>query len=98
MRTARLLPLAIVSAVLLWAGSALADPILDFGVIAPTPGTISYAGGASPLVGSGIQVDNVVGLSTPLNNGVLRNLFSAVLNFSTGASNGPWSWAGGPRT
>jgi len=98
MRTARLLPLAIVSAVLLWAGSAFADPILDFGVVAPTPGTVSYAGGVSPLVGTSIQVDNVIGLSTPLNNGTLRNLFSAVLNFTTGASNGPWSWGGGPST
>ncbi|HEU0049207.1 MAG TPA: hypothetical protein VFQ43_16575, partial [Nitrososphaera sp.] len=49
-----------------------ADPIIDFGLVAPTGGTISYAGGAAPLLGTNIQVDNVVGLDTPDHNGWLR--------------------------
>src|SRR5262245_13515132 len=66
------------------AGSVWADPFLDFGIVAPTPGTISYAGGANPLVGTGIEVDNVTGLGTPLNNGVTIGLVGFALNFTTG--------------
>lgn len=66
--------------------AAQAIPILDFGVVAPNPPTasISYAGGASPLVGTGIVVDEVVGIDTPLNNGVVRALTSGLLTFTTG--------------
>ena len=64
--------------------AAMADAFLDFGVIAPTAGSISYAGGAAPMVGSGIQVDNVIGLNTPLQNFIARNCLSCVLNFTTG--------------
>ncbi len=65
---------------------AQAAPILDFGIIAPTSGTISYAGGTSPLVGSGISVDNVVGLGTPLNAGITQAqaCVDCFLNFTTG--------------
>lgn len=63
---------------------AQAAPILDFGIIAPTSGTISYAGGTTPLVGSGISVDNVVGLGTPLNAGTAQACVGCFLNFTTG--------------
>ena len=63
---------------------AQAAPILDFGIIAPTSGTISYAGGTSPLVGSEISVDNVVGLGTPLNAGIAQACADCFLNFTTG--------------
>ena len=63
---------------------AQAAPILDFGIIAPTSGTISYAGGTSPLVGSEISVDNVVGLGTPLNAGIAQACVDCFLNFTTG--------------
>ncbi len=82
------------------ASTALADPQLDFGIIAPTPGSISYAGGLSPLVGIDIQVDNVVGLVTPANNNGTLDISGGLLNFSTGAYLGSpdedsWSWGGG---
>ena len=35
---------------------------LDFNLSAPTSGTISYGGGGGALIGSNIEVDNVVGL------------------------------------
>ena len=87
----------LVFAVFLLSGSAFATAI-DFGVIAPTAGSINYAGGTSPLVGTGIEVDNVIGLDTPLNSGVdyfpIAGIQSATLNFITGASDGDWSWGG----
>jgi hypothetical protein len=64
--------------------SAFADPVLDFNISAPSAGSISFAGGSAPLVGSNITVDSVVGLNTPTNSTVTRNLLSAVLNFTTG--------------
>ena len=73
---------------------ALAVPVLDFGIVAPTLGSISYAGGAAPLVGSGISVDNVVGSDTPSNDGVLRDCIDCTLAFTTGASTGIWTWDG----
>lgn len=75
-------------------GVASAAPIIDMGIVTPTAGTISYAGGSAPLVGSGISVDNVVGLDTPSNDGVLRNIIGGVLNFTSGAfaSSTPISW------
>ncbi|MHC5543842.1 PEP-CTERM sorting domain-containing protein [Singulisphaera rosea] len=81
---------------------AHAEPILDFGVVTPTPSPpakISFAGGATPLVGTGIQVDNVVGLDTPLHDQVLTLLTSGVLSFTTGnftgASGGIWNFGSG---
>ena len=76
-----------------------ADAILDFNLTSPTTGTISYAGGANPLVGSNISVDSVVGLGTSANDGVVRSLFSARLNFTTGNLIGftstTWDFSGG---
>lgn len=83
--------------VFLVAGSAMAMG-LDFGVVFPTPSppaSISYAGGAAPLMGIEIEVDNVGGLDTPLNNGVVLDLSNATLNFTTGANTGLWTWGGG---
>ena len=76
---------------------ALADPVLDFKVPAVQPSTahIDYAGGLDPLVGSGIVVDSVVGLGTPLNDGVGLPCVDCTLDFTTGANIGGWNWAGG---
>lgn len=78
---------------------ALADTILDFGVGAPTSGSISYAGGVAPLIGSGISVDNVSGLGTPLNNNVTALCIDCTLEFTTGAFAGSnvtsWSFGSG---
>jgi hypothetical protein len=78
---------------------AFAVPILDFGVIAPTAGTFSYAGGAAPLIGTA-QVDNVTGLGgTPLNDGVARNIIGGLLTFTSGANvgndAGSYNWGAG---
>lgn len=66
------------------AANAALPPTLDFGVIAPTLGTINYTGGANPLVGSGIDIDKIVGLFTPLNASVETVCSLCVLNFGTG--------------
>jgi len=78
---------------------------LDFNIGAPTSGTISYAGGSSDLIGSNIEVDNVVGLSTPTNSNVISVCVSCVLNFTSGTlagaggsnqnNNGWWSFGPG---
>lgn len=83
-------------ACLFFVGPASATPILDFAVIAPTPGSISYAGGILPLIGTAIEVDSVVGLGTPANSGVVLPITGGLLNFRTGSSTGPWTWGGGP--
>ena len=57
---------------------------LDFNLSAPTSGTISYGGGGGALIGSNIEVDNVVGLSTPANANVTSVCFSCLLNFNSG--------------
>jgi len=67
---------------------AFADPIIDFNVIAPATGTISYSGGVSPLVGSQISVNNVVGIGTLANDGITRLCYSCTLNFTTGNFSG----------
>ncbi|GKT07879.1 PEP-CTERM sorting domain-containing protein [Desulforhabdus sp. TSK] len=75
---------------------AHAAPILDLGVIAPTTGSISYLGGANPLEGTNIQVDNVVGLGTLINDGVAFNIVGGRLDFKTGNPTGqPWDFGGG---
>ena len=73
--------------------SAWADAI-DFNVSAPTDGSISYDGDGGPLVGSNIQVDNVVGLGTPANDGSTLTITDGLLNFITGSntSEGPDTW------
>jgi hypothetical protein len=64
---------------------AAAVPALDFGIVAPTLGTIGYAGGVAPLIGTNIEVDNVTGLGTPANNLVTLSCDGCLLNFTTGA-------------
>lgn len=74
---------------------AKAATVLDFGIKAPTTGTLSYAGGTAPLIGSGIDVDDVVGLNTALNNNVVSICASCTLDFQTGASTGGWNYGAG---
>src|SRR5207247_8694563 len=76
---------------------ALADSVLDFKVPAlqPTTAHIDYAGGSAPLVGTGIVVDSVVGLDTPLNAGVALTCIACTLDFTTGANTRGWTWGGG---
>jgi hypothetical protein len=86
-----------------FSSQAYAAGMLDFGMIAPTTGTISFAGGANPLNGVNIEVDNVTGLGTPANAGVpgQRLCLGCVLNFTTGNFTGatagpPPAWNFGP--
>lgn len=65
---------------------------LDFNISAPTSGTISYNGSGGGLIGTDIEVDNVVGLFTPANANVTSLCVSCVLNFTSGSL----SNAGGP--
>ena len=81
--------------VLFFPAIAQASTVLDFGITAPTTGTLSYAGGAAPLIGSGIDVDDVVGLNTTLNNNVVSICASCTLDFQTGASTGGWNYGAG---
>ena len=79
---------------------ALADTVLDFDVPAlDNPGTISYAGGASPLVGLGIAIDRIDAISTPLHTGETLGCVGCTLSFTTGSfiASGPdtWRFAGG---
>jgi hypothetical protein len=84
-----------VTALLLTSAQAHALQMLDFGVIAPSSGSISFAGGVAPLVGSGIDVDNVVGLP----GGPTLTCSGCILNFTTGALTGTtattWDFGGG---
>src|SRR5690606_28807543 len=50
----------------------------------PTAGTIYYTGGNSPLEGSGVTLDLVIGTGTPDNDGVPALCINCVLNFVTG--------------
>jgi len=68
----------------LFSGVALADYQLDFTIPAFASGSVSYAGGSSPLVGTGITVSSIDGLNGALNNNVSLNCTNCFLNFSTG--------------
>jgi len=80
-------------------GPVKADPLLDFNIAAPTSGTISYAGGAAPLIGKDIQVDTLIGLGTPTNDHVQQVLNNTFLNFTSGNYTGydpiRWYFGGG---
>jgi len=81
----------ILALVLAMCAPALAGGIIDFGIAAPTTGTIVFdpqniyapAGASSRLIGINIQVDNVTGIGTPLNNGVTFAIPDGLLNFVT---------------
>lgn len=83
----------------LFGSSASQAASLDFGIIAPTGGTISYGGGGVPLIGSGIEVDTVVGLGTTANDNVSLTCNTCVLAFTTGGYTGSsgniWNFSGG---
>lgn len=64
-------------------------PIIDFAMVVPTSGSVSYNGGPhgaapNPLVGSAINVDYVIGENTPQHSFVKLNLIGGELNFQTG--------------
>ena len=69
-------------------GPVQANSVLDFGIAAPTPGSISYAGVNAPLTGANIDVDTIIGLGTPANNNVISSCTSCRLDFTTGNFSG----------
>lgn len=76
---------------------AQADGIIDFGMESLTSGVISYDGIGGPLVGTDIQVDNVIGIDTPFHAGIPSlEISGGLLNFATGnfdgAGTSPSSW------
>lgn len=75
--------------------SAVMAVELDFNISAPTSGTISYGGSGGALIGSSIEVDNVVGLSTPANANVTSVCLSCLLNFNSGTLTGSGPQNGG---
>jgi hypothetical protein len=74
---------------------AWAQPTIDFSTGAAATGTISYAGGSAPLVGTNITETEVAGKNTALNNLVSLAITGGLLNFATGGSSGSWSWGSG---
>ncbi len=95
------------------ASPANASSIIDFNIDATHTGTpsISFAGGASALIGVDIDVDTVLGIGTPLNSGLSHELYGppggpsfsgveqAKLSFTTGpfiGTNGGSEWVFGP--
>lgn len=79
---------AVAGALACTAGSVNAAE-LNFRIEATTPGSVAYAGGASDLlIGSGIEVDSVTGLTTPLHNDEVSTCVSCTLNFTSGAFSG----------
>jgi hypothetical protein len=76
-------------------GTVQAASVLDFGIAAPTSGSLSYAGGTAALIGTSIEVDNVLGLGTPSNDSALIICGSCTLNFTTGNSTGNWEFGSG---
>src|SRR5262245_25272325 len=80
----------------LFASTASAAPAIDFNMDAVQPGSsLSYAGGANPLVGTNLSVDSVVGVSSPANNNVIENLTGGTLNFTSGAHSAGFTWGAG---
>jgi hypothetical protein len=77
------------------ASNVRAQSQVDFNTGPAATGTVSYAGGASPLVGSSITEAELAGKNAPLNNLLKLTIMNGLLNFSTGGSNGSWSWAPG---
>lgn len=67
----------------LFGGLAFADWGLDFGMPGAS-GTISYAGGTSPLSGTGINVGAITSLFTPANDGSGLACVSCTFQFTTG--------------
>ena len=75
---------ALLSASILLISNAQAAMQLDFNIAAPTSGNISYAGGNSSLIGSSIDVDNVVATGTSLHNNITSLCITCTLQFVTG--------------
>lgn len=59
--------------------------MIDFNIVLPPSGLVSYAGGPAPLMGTNIEVDSVTGSNTP--NAGTFDCIDCFLNFRTGDYN-----------
>lgn len=75
--------------------SSATAAVIDFQVNNPTGGSITFAGGASKLIGTNIDVDAIVGIGTPLNSDTPFACNQCKLRFDTGGHTGNWNFAGG---
>lgn len=66
---------------------------LDFGSpsVEPVGASLSYAGGLSALIGSGIGINTISDITTA----TATNCTGCKLAFTTGASSGAWTWGAG---
>ena len=84
------------------AGAARAEIFINFNVPpSGAAGSISYAGGTSALVGSGITISDIIGVNTPSYAGSLACVgctlnFTTLGNISASATN--WTFGGGSGT
>lgn len=86
------------AAVVALTGSAQAVPTLEFDDDLAQTGALAYAGGAAPLIGTGILFDTIRGIDTPDHDGEVLQIHAGVLNFTTGAnvmSKPLWIWEAG---
>jgi hypothetical protein len=90
----RMLPLWAVLALLVGGLNARAQDNIDFN--STGGGTISYAGGANPLMGANIPESTVKGEGTAAHNGVQLTITGGTLNFHTGLFSGTSSTILGP--
>lgn len=84
------------------AGAAQGEIFINFNVPpSGAAGSISYAGGSSALVGSGITISDIIGVNTPAYSGSLACV-GCTLNFTTlgaiSSSASNWSFGGGSGT
>ena len=82
MRIEAVLGLAVALAM---AGSARADIVIDFAGLGLDTGTVKYLGGATSLIGAGIEIGTVTGAGVPTNDGITDAITGGVLSFTTGA-------------
>jgi hypothetical protein len=73
---------------------ASAVPLIDF--IGFSGGSLSYAGGSSALVGTGIAINLLFGNGTPANAGTQFAVTNGRLDFNTGVNSnvGGYNWSG----
>jgi hypothetical protein len=82
------------------ASSAQAAPqlsfVVDFGTTAPGVSELTYAGGATALVGNKIVVSTLIASGTAANSPYNQPIVGGLLNFSTGPFAGTTSFLGAP--
>ena len=84
----KLFKLSAVIVILLGLSAGSAEAVTTIVFSGSGSGTVSWAGGSSPLVGSGIVITSVSGSADLANSPAPHNVTSGVLSFTTGAYTG----------